>query len=138
MLLEVITISIFKKKQVCQSDIYITDTDILVEQLKQVQTDIKKLEEEKANFDAPRFLNHEKAKDLCRMLYCIFNARCSADALITIERLERRQDQVEYLKYFGNFLLALAGCSDEYNRIKNELSNKRIEEQSLKKKIGIK
>ena len=133
MLLEVITIFRFKQKQKYQS----TDTDILLEKLKQLQSDIKRLEEEKANFDAPRFLNHEKAKDLCRILYCIFNARCSADALTTIERLERRPDQVEYLKYFGNFLLALAGCSDEYNRIKKELSDKRTEEQALKKRLGI-
>ena len=47
----------FKNKQRCQ-----TDTDILIEQLQRVQSDIKKLEKKKMNFDTPKFLGHKKQK----------------------------------------------------------------------------
>ena len=119
----------FKNKQRCQ-----TDTDILIEQLQRVQSDIKKLEKEKMNFDTPKFLGYKKAEDLCRELYLIFNGRCSADVLW----LARKEDKVEYLKSFGNYLLTLADSCDEYTRIKEELNNKRATEQSLKDKLGIK
>ena len=123
----------FKNKQRCQ-----TDTDILIEQLQRVQSDIKKLEKEKMNFDTPKFLGHKKAEDLCRELYLIFNGRCSADVLCNVDRLARKEDKVEYLKSFGNYLLTLANSCDEYTKIKEELSNKRATEQSLKDKLGIK
>lgn len=123
----------FKNKQRCQ-----TDTDILIEQLQRVQSDIKKLEKEKMNFDTPKFLDHKKAEDLCRELYLIFNGRCSADVLCNIDRLTRKEDKVEYLKSFGNYLLTLADSCDEYTKIKEELSNKRATEQFLKDKLGIK
>ena len=74
----------FKNKQRCQ-----TDTDILIEQLQQVQSDIKKLEKEKMNFDTPKFLGHKKAEDLCRELYF-----SSADVLCNIDRLTRKKDKV--------------------------------------------
>ena len=79
----------FKNKQRCQ-----TDTDILIEQLQRVQSDIKKLEKEKMNFDAPKFLDHKNAEDLCRVLYLIFNGRCSADVLCNVDRLAREKDGV--------------------------------------------
>lgn len=123
----------FKNKQRCQ-----TDTDILIEQLQRVQSDIKKLEIEKMNFDTPKFLGHKKAEDLCRELYLIFNGRCSADVLCNVDRLARKEDKVEYMKSFGNYLLTLANSCDEYTKIKEELSNKRATEQSLKDKLGIK
>ena len=123
----------FKKNQRCQ-----TDTDILIEQLQQVQSDIRELEKEKMNFDTPKFLDHKKAKDLCRELYFIFNGRCSADVLCNTDRLARKEDKLEYLKSFGNYLLTLADSCDEYTKIKEELSNKRATEQSLKDKLGIK
>ena len=132
-MLEVIYIFKFKKIQRCQ-----TDTDILIEQLQRVQSDIKKLEKEKMNFDTPKFLAHKKAEDLCRELYLIFNGRCSADVLCNVDRLDRKEDKVEYLKSFGNYLLTLADSCDEYTRIKEELNNKRATEQSLKDKLGIK
>ena len=44
----------FKNKQRCQ-----TDTDILIEQLQKVQSDIRKLEKEKIDFDVPKFLDHK-------------------------------------------------------------------------------
>ena len=123
----------FKKNQRCQ-----TDTDILIEQLQQVQSDIRKLEKEKMDFDVPKFLDHKNAEDLCRVLYLIFNGRCSADILCNVDRLARKEDKVEYLKSFGNYLLTLADSCDEYTKIKEELSNKRKTEQSLKDKLGIK
>ena len=123
----------FKNNQRCQ-----TDTDILIEQLQRVQSDIKKLEKEKMNFDTPKFLGHKKAEDLCRELYLIFNGRCSAAVLCNVARLARKEDKVEYLKYFGNYLLTLADSCDEYTKIKEELSNKRATEQSLKDRLGIK
>lgn len=123
----------FKNKQRCQ-----TDTDILIEQLQRVQSDIKKLEKEKMNFDAPKFLDHKNAEDLCRVLYLIFNGRCSADVLYNVDRLSREKDKVEYLKSLGNHLLTLADSCDEYTKIKEELSNKRATEQSLKDRLGIK
>lgn len=128
-----ITIFIFKNKQICR-----TETDVLIEQLQQVQSDIKKLEKEKTNFDTPKFLGQKKAEDLCRELYLIFNGRCSADILCNVDRLARKEDKVEYLKSFGNYLLTLANSCDEYTRINEELSNKRAIEQSLKDKLGIK
>ena len=123
----------FKKNQRCQ-----TDTDILLEQLQRVQSDIKKLEKEKMTFDAPKFLDHKNAEDLCRVLYLIFNGRCSADVLYNVDRLSREKDKVEYLKSLGNHLLTLADSCDEYTKIKEELSDKRATEQSLKDKLGIK
>ena len=123
----------FKNKQRCQ-----TDTDILIEQLQRVQSDIKKLEKEKMNFDTPKFLGHKTAEDLCRELYLIFNGRCSADVLCNVDRLARKEDKIEYIKSFGNYLLTLADSCDEYTKIKEELSNKRATEQSLKDKLGIK
>ena len=90
------------------------------------------------NFDAPKFLDHKNAEDLCRVLYLIFNGRCSADVLCNVDRLSRENDKVEYLKSLGNHLLTLADSCDEYTKIKEELSNKRIAEQSLKDKLGIK
>ena len=90
------------------------------------------------NFDAPKFLDHKNAEDLCRVLYLIFNGRCSADVLYNVDRLSREKDKVEYLKSFGNYLLTLADSCDEYTKIKEELSNKRASEQSLKDKLGIK
>ena len=124
----------FKNKQRCQ-----TDTDILIEQLQKVQSDIRKLEKEKMDFDTPKFLDHENAEDLCRVLYLIFNGRCSADVLYNnVDRLVRKEDKIEYLKSFGNYLLTLADSCDEYTKIKEELSNKRATEQSLKEKLGIK
>ena len=128
-----ITIFRLKNKQGCQ-----TETDILIEQLQKVQSDIKKLEKEKTNFDTPMFLGHEKAENLCRKLYLIFNGRCSVDILCKTDRLVREEDKVEYLKSFGNYLLTLANSCDEYTRIKEELSDKRAIEQSLKDKLGIK
>ena len=123
----------FKNKQRCQ-----TDTDILIEQLQKVQSDIRKLEKEKIDFDVPKFLDHKNSEDLCRVLYLIFNGRCSADVLYNVDRLARKEDKVEYLKSFGNYLLTLADSCDEYTKIKEELSNKRATEQSLKDKLGIK
>ena len=123
----------FKNKQRCQ-----TDTDILIEQLQRVQSDIKKLEKEKMNIDSPKFLDNKNAEDLCRVLYPIFNGRCSADVLCNVDRLARKEDKVEYLKSLGNHLLTLADSCDEYAKIKGELSNKRATEQSLKDKLGIK
>lgn len=123
----------FKKNQRCQ-----TDTDILIEQLQQVQSDIRELEKEKMNFDTPKFLDHKNAEDLCRVLYLIFNGRCSADVLCNVDRLARKEDKVEYLKSFGNYLLTLTDSCDKYAKIKEELSNKRAAEQSLKDKLGIK
>ena len=123
----------FKNKQRCQ-----TDTDILIEQLQQVQSDIRKLEKEKMDFDIPKFLDHKNAEDLCRELYLIFNGRCSAYVLCNIDRLARKEDKLEYLKSFGNYLLTLADSCGEYAKIKEELSNKRATEQSLKDKLGIK
>ena len=123
----------FKNKQRCQ-----TDTDILIEQLQKVQSDIRKLEKEKIDFDVPKFLDHKNSEDLCRVLYLIFNGRCSADVLCNVDRLARKEDKVEYLKSFGNYLLTLANSCDEYTKIKEELSNKRATEQSLKDKLGIK
>ena len=123
----------FKKSQRCQ-----TDTDILIEQLQQVQSDIRKLEKEKMDFDTPKFLDHKDAEDLCRVLYLIFNGRCSADVLCNVDRLARKEDEVEYLKSFGNYLLTLTDSCDKYIKIKEELSNKRTTEQSLKDKLGIK
>ena len=123
----------FKNKQRCQ-----TDTDILIEQLQQVQSDIKKLEEEKMNFDTPKFFDRKNAEDLCRELYLIFNGRCSAEILCNVDRLARKEDEVEYLKSFGNYLLTLTDSCDKYAKIKEELSNKRATEQSLKDKLGIK
>ena len=123
----------FKNKQRCQ-----TDTDILIEQLQRVQSDIKKLEKEKMNFDAPKFLDYKNAEDLCRVLYLIFNGRCSVDVLYNVDRLSREKDKVEYLKSFGNHLLTLADSCDEYTKIKEELSNKRATEHFLKDKLGIK
>ena len=123
----------FKKNQRCQ-----TDTDILIEQLQQVQSDIRKLEKEKMDFDIPKFLDHKNAEDLCRELYLIFNGRCSAYVLCNIDRLARKEDKLEYLKSFGNYLLTLADSCGEYAKIKEELSNKRATEQSLKDKLGIK
>ena len=123
----------FKKNQRCQ-----TDTDILIEQLQQIQSDIRKLEKEKMDFDVPKFLDHKNAEDLCRVLYLIFNGRCSADVLCNIDRLARKEDKVEYLKSFGNYLLTLADSCDEYTRIKEELNNKRATEHFLKDKLGIK
>ena len=81
---------------------------------------------------------HKKAEDLCRELYLIFNGRCSADVLCDVNRLSRKEDKVEYLKSFGNYLLTLADSCDEYTKIKEELNNKRATEQSLKDKLGIK
>ena len=123
----------FKNKQRCQ-----TDTDILIEQLQLVQSDIRELEKEKTDFDIPKFLDHKNAEDLCRVLYLVFNGRCSADILYNVDRLSRKEDKVEYLKSFGNYLLTLADSCDEYTKIKEELSNKRATEQSLKEKLGIK
>ena len=123
----------FKNKQRCQ-----TDTDILIEQLQKVQSDIRKLEKEKMDFDVPKFLDHKNSEDLCRVLYLIFNGRCSADILYNVDRLSREKNKVEYLKSFGNYLLTLADSCDEYTKIKEELSNKRATEQSLKDKLGIK
>ena len=123
----------FKNKQRCQ-----TDTDILIEQLQKVQSDIRKLEKEKIDFDVPKFLDHKNSEDLCRVLYLIFNGRCSADVLCNVDRLARKEDKVEYLKSFGNYLLTLADSCDEYTKIKEELSNKRATEQSLKDRLGIK
>ena len=123
----------FKKNQRCK-----TDSDILIEQLQKVQSDIRKLEKEKINFDAPKFLDRKNAEELCQTLYFIFNGRCSLDILYNVDRLARRQDKVEYLKSFGNYLLTLANSCDEYIRIKEELNNKRASEQSLKDKLGIK
>ena len=123
----------FKKNQRCQ-----TDTYILIEQLQKVQSDIRKLEKEKMDFDVPKFLDYKNAEDLCRVLYLIFNGRCSADILYNVDRLSREKDKVEYLKSLGNHLLTLADSCDEYTKIKEELSNKRATEQSLKEKLGIK
>ena len=123
----------FKRNQRCQ-----TDTDVLIEQLQKVQSDIRKLEKEKMDFDVPKFLDHKNAEDLCRVLYLIFNGRCSAEVLYNVDRLARKEDKVEYLKSFGNYLLTLANSCDEYTKIKEELSNKRATEQSLKDKLGIK
>ena len=123
----------FKNKQRCQ-----TDTDILIEQLQKVQSDIRKLEKEKMDFDVPKFLDHKNAEDLCRVLYLIFNGRCSAEVLYNVDRLARKEDKVEYLKSFGNYLLTLADSCDEYTKIKEELSNKRATEQSLIDRLGIK
>ena len=123
----------FKKNQRCQ-----TDTDILIEQLQRVQSDIRKLEKEKMNFNVPKFLDCKNAEDLCRVLYLIFNGRCSADVLCNVDRLSRENDKVEYLKSLGNHLLTLADSCDEYTKIKEEFSNKRATEQSLKDKLGIK
>lgn len=123
----------FKRNQRCQ-----TDTDVLIEQLQKVQSDIRKLEKEKMNIDAQKFLDHENAEDLCRVLYLIFNGRCSVDVLCNVDGLAREKDKVEYLKSFGNHLLTLADSCDEYTKIKEELSNKRATEQSLKDKLGIK
>lgn len=123
----------FKKNQRCQ-----TDTYILIEQLQKVQSDIRKLEKEKMDFDVPKFLDHKNAEDLCRVLYLIFNGRCSADVLCNVDRLARKEDKVEYLKSFGNYLLTLVDSCDEYTKIKEELNNKRATEQSLKDKLGIK
>lgn len=47
----------FKNKQRCQ-----TGTDILIEQLQKVQSDIRKLEKEKMDFDVPKFLDHKMQK----------------------------------------------------------------------------
>ena len=74
----------FKNKQRCQ-----TDTDILIEQLQKVQSDIRKLEKEKMDFDVPKFLDHKNAEDLCGVLYLIFNGRCSAEVLYNVDRLAR-------------------------------------------------
>ena len=123
----------FKRNQRCQ-----TDTDVLIEQLQKVQSDIRKLEKEKMDFDVPKFLDHKNAEDLCRVLYLIFNGRCSAEVLYNVDRLSREKDKVEYLKSFGNHLLTLADSCDEYTKIKEELSNKRATEQSLKDRLGIK
>ena len=123
----------FKRNQRCQ-----TDTDVLIEQLQKVQSDIRKLEKEKIDFDVPKFLDHKNAEDLCRVLYLIFNGRCSAEVLYNVDRLSREKDKVEYLKSLGNHLLTLADSCDEYTKIKEELSNKRATEQSLKDKLGIK
>ena len=123
----------FKRNQRCQ-----TDTDVLIEQLQKVQSDIRKLEKEKMDFDVPKFLDHKNAEDLCRVLYLIFNGRCSADVLCNVDRLAREKDKVEYLKSLGNYLLTLANSCDEYTKIKEELSNKRATENSLKDKLGIK
>ena len=123
----------FKRNQRCQ-----TDTDVLIEQLQKVQSDIRKLEKEKMDFDVPKFLDHKNAEDLCRVLYLIFNGRCSADILYNVDRLAREKDNVEYLKSLGNHLLTLADSCDEYTKIKEELSNKRATEQSLKDKVGVK
>ena len=123
----------FKNKQRCQ-----TDTDVLIEQLQKVQSDIRKIEKEKMDFDVPKFLDHKNAEDLCRVLYLIFNGRCSAEVLYNVDRLSREKDKVEYLKSLGNHLLTLADSCDEYTKIKEKLSNKRATEQSLKDKLGIK
>ena len=123
----------FKKNQRCK-----TDSDILIEQLQKVQSDIRKLEKEKINFDVPKFLDRKNAEELCQTLYFIFNGRCSADVLCNVDRLAREKDKVEYLKSLGNHLLTLADSCDEYAKIKGELSNKRATEQSLKDKLGIK
>ena len=123
----------FKKNQRCK-----TDSDILIEQLQKVQSDIRKLEKEKINFDVPKFLDRKNAEELCQTLYFIFNGRCSADVLCNVDRLSRENDKVEYLKSLGNHLLTLADSCDEYAKIKGELSNKRATEQSLKDKLGIK
>lgn len=123
----------FKKSQRCQ-----TDTDILIEQLQQVQSDIRELEKEKMDFDIPKFLDHKNAEDLCRVLYRIFDGRYSADVLCNVDRLARKEDKVEYLKSFGNYLLTLTDSCDKYTKIKEELNNKRATEQSLKDKLGIK
>ena len=122
----------FKKNQRCQ-----TDTDILIEQLQKVQSDIRKLEKEKMDFDVPKFLDHKNSEDLCRVLYLIFNGRCSADVLCNTDRLARKEDKLEYLKSFGNYLSTLTDSCDEYAKIKEELSNKRATEQSLKDKLGL-
>ena len=123
----------FKKNQRCK-----TDSDILIEQLQKVQSDIRKLEKEKINFDVPKFLDRKNAEELCQTLYFIFNGRCSADVLCNVDRLAKEKDKVEYLKSLGNHLLTLADSCDEYAKIKGELSNKRATEQSLKDKLGIK
>ena len=123
----------FKKNQRCK-----TDSDILIEQLQKVQSDIRKLEKEKINFDVPKFLDRKNAEELCQTLYFIFNGRCSADVLCNVDRLAKEKDKVEYLKSLGNHLLTLADSCDEYTKIKEELSNKRATEQSLKDRLGIK
>ena len=107
----------------------------LIEDLKIIQHEIDELEKKKCNIDCPKLLDINNAKNLADKLVVVWNGRYDPRYLFEEDILSN--GELSYLKNFAYYLLSLCDSGDEYKRIKQELSEKRDVEKTLKERLGI-
>ena len=106
-----------------------------IEDLKIIQHEIDELEKKKFNIDCPKLLDINNAKNLADKLVVVWNGRYDPRYLFEEDILSN--GELSHLKNFAYYLLSLCDSGDEYKRIKQELSDKRDIEKTLKECLGI-
>ena len=106
-----------------------------IEDLKIIQHEIDELEKKKCNIDCPKPLDINTAQNLADKLVIVWNGRYEPRYLFDEDILSN--GELSYLKNFAYYLLSLCDSGDEYKRIKQELSEKRDIEKTLKECLGI-
>ena len=106
-----------------------------IEDLKIIQHEIDELEKKKCNIDCPEPLDINNAQNLADKLVTVWNGRYEPRYLFEEDILSN--GELSHLKNFAYYLLSLCDSGDEYKRIKQELSEKRDVEKTLKECLGI-
>ena len=106
-----------------------------IEDLKIIQHEIDELEKKKCNIDCPKLLDINNAKNLADKLVVVWNGRYDPRYLFEEDILSN--GELSHLKNFAYYLLSLCDSGVEYKRIKQELSDKRDIEKTLKECLGI-
>ena len=106
-----------------------------IEDLKIIQHEIDELEKKKCNIDCPEPLDINNAQNLADKLVTVWNGRYDPRYLFEEDILSN--GELSHLKNFAYYLLSLCDSGDEYKRIKQELSEKRDVEKTLKECLGI-
>ena len=106
-----------------------------IDDLKIIQHEIDELEKKKCNIDCPEPLDINNAQNLADKLVLVWNGRYEPRYLFEEDILSN--GELSYLKNFAYYLLSLCDSGDEYKRIKQELSEKRDVEKTMKECLGI-
>ena len=106
-----------------------------IDDLKIIQQEIDELEKRKYQIDCPKTLDIRNAQDLADKLVVVWNDRYDPRYLFEKDALSN--GELSYLRNFAYYLLSLCDSGDEYQKIKQELKEKRDIEKTLKKSLGI-
>lgn len=106
-----------------------------IDELKIIQQEIDDLEKKKCKIDCPEPLDIRNAQDLADKLVVVLNGKYNPRYLFEKDALSN--GELSYLRNFAYYLLSLCDSGDEYQKIKQELKEKRDIEKTLKKSLGI-